>query len=124
MNEIKKHSQADPFSMLPPTVAAPLIKLWAMNADVIPDPTPTILMVRGFMDDHNIKADALASIIAKMTSPESMARYKFGADLKTDLADRCDQWLNRKQSPVEIEAQSRAFKAEPMFSSRIKTVIA
>jgi hypothetical protein len=95
-------SPAEVFSMLPAAVALPAAKLWAMNAEIYPDATPLAWMLAGFINDHDLPEVDAAKIMADLTHPANMMKFRFAADLKTEIASRVNDKLRERREAKKL----------------------
>lgn len=94
-----------------PMLAAPkelrpvVYPLWAMHQHLFPTPLP-LTGALAYWCEKGLAIEDAASILRAMCHPESMAKYRFAADMMTDFSNQVAIVMKRRAS----EARQAAFR--------------
>ena len=85
-------------AVLPDAFQKPAAFFWAMNAHLLPTPTPLAMRLRVWIANEGLTAAEAKAAFAALTRPEAAARHRFAADLLAELAAEVDAVVKRRRA--------------------------
>lgn len=108
---IATRADANPLTIVPEGCRPEVVRLWLCNSHLFASSLPLCSTVRVYLDEQEITADDVNTIVARLLQPDARARHRFASDVLADLSRMVAEAVKRNKARQQCERLARERKA-------------